>query len=161
MLLTQGNHQMAIEIEKKFLVIGTPWEGLKGTDLQQCYLSRENVTVRVRTSNQKAWLTVKGKPSGISRSEFEYEIPLQDAHDMLNEFCGDRRIVKTRYRIPYEGFTWEVDVFAGANKGLIIAEIELPSAKISPPLPDWVGEEVSDDRRYSNSMLLSNPWPFL
>lgn len=151
---------MGVEIERKFLVKGEPWAGHQHTVMQQGYLASNECTVRVRISNIKAWLTVKGPVQGLSRPEYEYEIPLKEAEEMLDNFCGMRRISKTRYLVPYKGFTWEIDVFEGHNKGLVIAEIELDYENVDVPLPDWVGKEVSHDPRFRNSSLLENPWPF-
>jgi adenylate cyclase len=159
-MIIQSGSRMAQEIERKFLIKGEPWKGITGTELQQGYIAKSTSTVRIRISAKKAWLTIKGKTKGISRSEFEYEIPLADAHAMLDEFCGDNRISKTRYIIPHEGFNWEVDVFEGQNKGLTIAEIELESEDIEPPLPNWILTEVTGEKHYYNSRLISNPWPF-
>ena len=151
---------MSKEIERKFLVKGKPWEGYEGMKIQQGYIAKSHSTVRIRTSAKKAWLTIKGKTKGISRTEFEYKIPVEDANEMLDEFCGIQRIVKTRYVIPYEGYNWEVDVFEGQNTGLVVAEVEMESEDEKPPLPDWVADEVTFDFRYFNSKLLKNPWPF-
>ncbi|MCH2207745.1 MAG: CYTH domain-containing protein [Lentisphaerales bacterium] len=151
---------MSKEIERKFMVKGEPWLDHKGMKIQQGYIAKSHSTVRIRTSEKKAWLTIKGKTKGISRTEFEYKIPIEDANAMLDEFCGIQRIVKTRYIIPYEGYNWEVDVFEGQNAGLVIAEVELESESDTPKLPEWVGEEVTFDARYYNSKLLRNPWPF-
>ena len=151
---------MGVEIERKFLVKGEPWLGHQNTVMQQGYLASNECTVRVRISDTKAWLTVKGPVQGISRPEYEYEIPLSEAEEMLDNFCGLRRISKTRYLVPHKGFTWEVDVFEGHNKGLVIAEIELDYENVDVPLPDWVDIEVSHDPRFRNSSLLENPWPF-
>lgn len=151
---------MAKEIERKFLVKGEPWLDYKGTKLQQGYIAKGESTVRIRTSDSTAWLTIKGKTIGISRTEFEYNIPLEDALAMLDEFCGNERISKSRYIIPHEGFNWEVDVFYGQNEGLVTAEIELESEDISPPLPPWILKEVTGKKHYYNSRLIKNPWPF-
>ena len=151
---------MSKEIERKFFVKGQPWKGLSGCFLEQGYIADNGACVRVRTSAEKAWITVKGKTRGISRSEFEYEIPKHDAIAMLDLFCGKKRISKMRYKVTFEGSIWEIDVFEGQNKGLIIAEIELESEDQRFASPEWLGEEVSYDSRFFNINLLNNPWPW-
>ncbi|MFA6931025.1 MAG: CYTH domain-containing protein, partial [Lentisphaeria bacterium] len=129
-------------------------------EIRQGYFSRgEDYSLRVRIQNSKALLTIKGKPTGITRQEFEYEIPLSDAQKLLQEFCQNRIIEKTRYYIPYAGFTWEVDEYRGGNLGLLTAEIELPSEQTEFAKPAWLGREVSNDPRYSNESLASHPLP--
>src|SRR5690606_7959830 len=96
---------------------------------------------------------------GISRSEFEYHIPLEDAQEILDSLCTPQRIEKIRYNLMYKGMIWEVDVFEGANQGLILAEIELPSETTEFEVPGWVATEVSSDLRYSNQALMRAPWP--
>ncbi|MEQ3636177.1 CYTH domain-containing protein [Alcanivorax sp.] len=155
---------MALEIERKFLVRDLSiTDSLAGERLTQGYLSHDkNATVRVRTTGDTAWLTIKGKTVGATRSEFEYAIPLADAHQMLAELCGAGVIDKTRYRLPQGELCWEIDVFHGDNEGLIVAEIELPSEKTSFEKPAWLGEEVTGETRYYNSALSTKPyksWP--
>jgi CYTH domain-containing protein len=113
--------------------------------------------VRVRLKGSEAFLTLKGRTEGISRLEYEYSIPLEDARSILKNFCS-KTIEKERYTIPYHGNTWEVDVFFGNNEGLIIAEIELNHDKEEFEIPSWVGEEVSHDPRYYNSSLLDHSY---
>lgn len=151
---------MAREIERKFLVIGNAWRRLApGVLFRQGYLNNDkNRTVRIRTMGNKAALTVKGPTVGIERAEFEYEIPFADCERMLDSLALRPLIEKTRYRIPYAGFIWEVDEFHGVNNGLIIAEIELPEADTPFEKPDWIGVEVSGDARYYNSSLISAPY---
>ncbi len=151
---------MSVEIERKFLVNGEPWLGHPAIPMQQGYLASGTSSVRVRITKDNAWLTIKGPAQNFSRNEYEYEIPLPDAAEMLHTLCGNNKIKKTRYLVPYEGFTWEVDVFEGNNAGLVVAEIELPSESTKPPLPPWISTEVTHDYRYRNSSLLTNPWPF-
>jgi len=151
---------MALEIERKFIVKGTPWETISGTYMEQGYLTQNEATVRVRITDDNAWLTIKGQTKGLSRPEYEYSIPLKDAQEMMELFCGQNRISKTRYEIDYEGFTWEVDVFEGRNKGLVLAEVEMESEDLEVKIPEWVEKEVSHDPRFRNSSLLDNPWPF-
>lgn len=151
---------MAREIERKFLVKGNAWRNLApGVLFRQGYLNdAKERTVRIRTMGDRAVLTVKGPNHGIERAEFEYEIPFADCSLMLDTLALRPLIEKTRYRIPFKGFVWEVDEFHGANDGLIVAEIELPSADTFFEKPDWVGEEVSGDVRYYNSSLISRPF---
>lgn len=150
---------MAIEIERKFLVLNTDFlKGQQGTEYKQGYLNREGATVRVRIAGEDAFLTIKGKSDGISRLEFEYAIPRAEANEMLANLCALPPIEKTRYLIDFAGKCWEVDVFHGSNKGLIVAEIELNAVEEYFEKPDWLGEEVSHDPRYFNSQLASNPY---
>ncbi|MBI5095956.1 MAG: CYTH domain-containing protein [Candidatus Hydrogenedentes bacterium] len=131
---------------------------MSGYACRQGYLyAGDPGTVRVRAMDDRAYLTVKGKATGISRDEFEYEIPLADAEIMLT-LCEGLIIEKTRYLVPHQGHTWEVDVFDGANAGLIIAELELSDAAEAFELPAWVGDEVSLDRRYTNAYLSQHPY---
>jgi len=145
------------EIERKFLVRADQWEALEKpnpTDIVQAYLSdNQRSTVRVRIKGTKGFLTVKGSTKGISRTEFEYEIPVADVKAMVAEMC-DKVLVKQRYEIPFGPHTWEVDVFGGSLAPLIIAEIELNSEDETFELPDWVGAEVSGDPQYYNSNLI-------
>jgi len=154
---------MAIEIERKFLVSNTAFlDGLTGTEFQQGYLSHGTATVRVRIAGNEAFLTIKGKTQGISRSEYEYAIPKADAHNMLATLCDEAAIEKTRYLIDFAGKCWEVDVFHGANQGLIVAEVELDTEDEALTLPVWVAQEVSTEARYFNSQLAKTPysqWP--
>jgi CYTH domain-containing protein len=151
---------MAREIERKFLVTGTAWkDGASGTLLRQGYLSTiKERTVRVRTEDHRAMLTIKGLTVGVSRLEFEYEIPLADAVHMLDALCERPLVEKTRYRIPVNGHTWEIDEFHGENEGLVVAEIELASADDTFDRPDWLGQEVSNDPRYFNANLIREPY---
>lgn len=149
---------MAAEIERKFLVKEDWRPQVQGVRIAQGYLSSvPERTVRVRIKGQKGYLTVKGRNTGIRRAEFEYEIPLSDAEAMLT-LCEQPLIEKWRYLEPYGGFTWEVDVFSGANEGLIVAEIELPAENASFAKPGWAGQEVSGDARYYNSSLIHHPY---
>ena len=151
---------MATEIERKFLVdldLLGPLDA--GTEMSQAYISSgEDAVVRVRLAGDEAWLTLKGRNTGAVRSEFEYPIPAPDARQMIEEFCGGRVISKTRYLREYEGYLWEIDVFAGANAGLVVAEVELSDPDEEPLLPAWVGLEVTDDSRYFNNSLYTYPY---
>ena len=154
---------MAIEIERKFIVNKELWEKVDkpaGNSLVQGYIHSDgNKTIRIRTANKKGFITIKGKSSadGLSRAEFEYEIPESDALELLNLFT-DKAINKIRYKILFEGFIWEVDIFEGNNSGLIIAEIELQSEEQSFTKPDWIAQEVTGDIRFYNSYLINNPF---
>ena len=149
---------MAEEIERKFLVKKEIWRNQEGRAYRQGYLnSAKERIVRVRTIDDKGYLTVKGLTVGATRLEFEYEIPRRDAEAML-DICEKPLIEKTRYTLEAEGFVWEVDVFGGENQGLIVAEVELESEDQAFPRPDWVGEEVTGDPRYFNSNLIKNPF---
>lgn len=151
---------MGKEIERKYLVTSKEWKELaKGTSYRQGYLSTvKERTVRVRTINDKGFLTIKGITVGASRAEFEYEIPAAEANAMLNDLCEKPLIEKNRYKIDYAGLTWEVDEFFGDNDGLVVAEVELTSEDQKIELPGWVGEEVTSDPRYFNSNLTKNPF---
>ena len=152
---------MAIEIERKFLLKNDSWRDHYGKkmELRQGYLScSEDCTVRVRVSDEKAWITVKGRSHNITRSEFEYLIPKADAENMLLEFAAENIVEKIRYFIDYKGAEWIVDEFFGRNRGLVLAEIELSSENLSYEKPAWIGEEVSNDYRYCNSNLSQNPY---
>jgi adenylate cyclase len=151
---------MPKEIERKFLVAGDGWRAKGvGKRYRQGYLSTvKERTVRVRTVDEKGFITVKGISVGAARSEYEYEIPAADANEMLDRLCEHPLIEKTRYRIPMDGVVWEVDEFAGENRGLIVAEVELESEEQQVSLPDWIGREVTDDPRYFNANLVAHPF---
>lgn len=155
-----GEVAMAREIERKFLVTGAGWKQLApGIPFRQGYLSTvKERTVRVRLEGERGVLTVKGLTRGVSRAEFEYEIPAGDAARMLDDLCERPLIEKTRYRIAAGRHTWEVDEFHGENDGLVIAEIELSSAEEPFERPEWLGREVSEDPRYFNSNLIAHPY---
>jgi len=150
---------MALEIERKFLVDPERWRpNGKGNKLIQAYLSVEpNPTVRVRIAGEKAFLTIKGRSESISRLEFEYEIPVEDARELLC-LAVSNPVEKTRYEVEFGGFIWEVDEFSGKNSGLLMAEIELDAELQEFPHPEWLLEEVSADRRYYNSSLSEYPF---
>lgn len=146
---------MSLEIERKFLVKDRGFEALATAQSQisQGYLSREaERTVRVRLRDGKGFITIKSKNRGAVRGEWEYEIPERDARELLT-LCEGRVISKTRYLVPWQGMTWEVDVFGGDLSGLILAEIELPSADAVFTAPPFVGQEVTGNQRYYNSNL--------
>ena len=151
---------MGIEIERKFLVTTDAWmrQG-EPVLLRQGYLSSHpSRVVRVRIEGDGAVMTIKGKNVGASRGEWEYPIPMADAQEFLDKLCEQPIIEKYRRRIPHAGFVWEVDEFLGANAGLVVAEIELPSEDQAFDKPDWIGDEVTADRRYLNSNLIANPY---
>lgn len=148
---------MYLEIERKFLVSDFSTEGLHFKKMKQAYLAKNGCTLRVRIADNKAFLTIKGKTKGISRAEFEYEIPLADALEMMN-LAIYPPIIKTRYYAEVDGKTWEVDVFEGENEGLIMAEIELSSENEEFTLPKWAKKEVTGDNRYYNAYLAKNPY---
>jgi adenylate cyclase len=151
---------MGKEIERKFLVKGDAWRSLaKGTSYRQGYLnSAKERTVRIRTIDDKAYLTIKGLTVGATRAEYEYEIPIAECNAMLDTLAEKPIIEKTRYKIPFAGFTWEIDEFFGDNAGLIVAEVELESEEQAFKKPEWVGEEVTGDPRYFNSNLIGHPY---
>lgn len=162
---------MSLEIERKFLIkkdriplfqyVGQ----VRGKYIRQGFLSsvKERV-VRVRITGNSvgnsATLTIKGQSQGISKLEYEYDIPVEDAEKLLNEVCEPAQIEKTRYKLPCEhtGLVWEVDEFHGDNDGLIVAEIELEEEDQVIVLPEWIDKEVSDDPRYYNSNLIKHPY---
>lgn len=155
---------MGVEIERKFLVVGDAWRSAvsSSTRIVQGYLTRGEVTVRVRVRGDRGYLTIKGPSSGISRSEYEFDIPVADAESMLADLAQGPVVEKTRHLVEVDGHEWELDVFAGANEGLVMAEIELASAEEAFTVPTWAGAEVSDDARYYNVNLAQSPfsqWP--
>ncbi|MBU3917696.1 CYTH domain-containing protein [bacterium] len=151
---------MTKEIERKFLLKNDSWrENAVGTGFRQGYLpTRDECVVRVRIAGYNAYLTIKGRNVGISRLEFEYAIPVSEADSMLDKLCVKPIIEKTRYNVSHEGLLWEIDVFTGENEGLILAEIELNTEEQQIQLPEWIGEEVSEDPKYYNSNLVKNPY---
>jgi adenylate cyclase len=152
--------RMASEIERKYLVHRAAWRpSAPGVLYRQGYLtSSAERSVRVRIAGDRAFLTVKGAQRGVTRLEFEYPVPLDDAASMLEQLCDHALIEKTRYREEYAGHTWEIDEFHGDNAGLLIAEIELASENEPFDLPPWAARDVSDDPRYLNSNLWLNPY---
>lgn len=151
---------MAIEIERKFLVDRFQLPKLEnGSKLKQGYIeSAPGKVVRIRTSDQKAFLTLKGKTDNYSRLEYEYEIPFKDAEEILDSLCSKPIIAKTRYILLFADKKWEVDVFEKENKGLIVAEIELKSEKETFELPPWILREVSHLKEYRNNFLAEHPY---
>ncbi|MFK5952994.1 MAG: CYTH domain-containing protein [Desulfobacterium sp.] len=155
---------MGIEIERKFLVKTIsgrmPWQthNIVPLMLRQGYLrNSKNATVRVRTSDQTGFITIKGPTENATRKEFEYEIPLTEALEMFG-LCQGALIEKKRYYMVHKGFTWEIDEFSGENQGLVVAEIELNSLDEYFEKPPWLGREVTPDPRYCNACLVSHPF---
>ena len=153
---------MAKEIERKFLLKDTLWkqhfEGIKPAVIRQGYLNTEaERTVRVRMKDQLGYLTIKGKTSGFSRNEFEYPIPAEDAEALL-QMCERPLIEKKRYTVEVDRQIWEVDEFFGENSGLVLAEAELTDEAQELHPPNWIGEEVTFDKRYYNSTLSKIPF---
>lgn len=154
---------MAVEIEKKYLVLNSDWKKfvISSFDIVQGYLSTEpDRCVRVRIFGDKAFITIKGRKNNGVGSEFEYEIPLNDANYMLDNMCLDFVIRKTRHVCFVDGFYWEVDVFFDLNEGLILAEIEISKDNVKFPeiLPTWIGEEVTENNKYFNATLAKEPF---
>ena len=152
---------MAIEIERKFLVKRIPLTEIrKSENVKQGYIINDKQkVVRVRMKGYNYFLTIKGNITGISRLEFEYPIPENDAEQIFKHLCGTKVIEKIRHYVEYEGHTWEIDEFQGLNEGLIVAEIELKTEMEKFELPDWIGNEVTNDPRYYNMNL--NIFPYL
>lgn len=151
---------MGIEIERKFLVTGDGWrqQVTSRTRFSQGYLSRDPArTVRVRIAGDAAFLTIKGATTGATRAEFEYAVPLADAQQLL-AMCDGPVVEKVRYLCPFEGMTWEVDEFLGANAGLVVAEIELEAEGQAFARPAWLGADVTGDARYVNANLAVRPF---
>ncbi|MBD3224948.1 MAG: CYTH domain-containing protein [Caldithrix sp.] len=153
---------MALEIERKFLVKGTSWQSLAQPQIyRQGYVySDDKQTVRVRMIGQRAFLTLKREKSNVTRLEFEYPIPPEDAMQMLSDMCTYGKIEKYRYKIEFGDLIWEVDEFFGDNEGLVVAEVELKDENQKIVKPQWIGKEISQDRRYYNAYLAKNPYKF-
>jgi CYTH domain-containing protein len=155
-----GEVTMAKEIERKFLVRGDEWR--HGSSFERCcqgyLISESDCNVRIRTLGDHAYITIKGKAEGITRLEYEYEIPFGDAEEMLNRLCIHPLIMKRRFTTMFSGVKWQVDEFMQENEGLILAEIELISENQHIHLPPWVGDEVTHDSRYYNRNLVKNPY---
>ena len=152
---------MATEIERKFLVHGDSWRSQVDSErrIVQGYIAHtDKAKARVRVTGDDAMLTIKGAFHGISRSEYEYPIPVADALSMLEELATDPVIDKVRHLIPFGDHVWELDVFAGENAGLVMAEVELADADEGFEVPGWAGPEVSDDDRFYNVNLARRPF---
>jgi adenylate cyclase len=152
---------MSLEIERKYLLKNDAWRicAHHCERLRQGYLNNETYcSVRVRTTDERAWLNIKGVTIGAQRQEFEYEIPLADAHEMLNTLSRKPVIEKMRYFVNVGQHVWEIDEFEGDNSGLVVAEIELGHPDEDFEKPDWLGKEVTDDVRYYNTSLSNTPF---
>jgi adenylate cyclase len=156
---------MAIEIEHKFLLVNNDWrkQVIRSVQFKQGYLSSQPTSsIRVRVSDEQAWLNIKSATIGTHRHEFEYEIPFFDAYEILTKLCAKPIIEKTRHYVVVDENTWEIDEFCGVNQGLIVAEIELSEIGKLFTKPTWLGEEVTHDLRYYNNNLVRYPyvdWP--
>jgi adenylate cyclase len=151
---------MTVEIERKFLVKDDSWRSDVESQARvvQGYLANgDNATVRVRVKGNAAYLTIKGATSGISRMEYEYPIPVEDAWVMLRDLPVLPVVDKTRYRVRSGGHLWDLDLFARENEGLVMAEVELESEDEAFEMPEWAGEEVTGDARYYNVNLARHP----
>lgn len=152
---------MAVEIERKFLVLSDAWrkQATRSAAYQQGYLNALNkCSVRVRIAGDRGYLNIKSATLGVKRDEFEYEIPLDDARHMLDNLCVGSIVEKVRYFVANGELTWEIDEFTGNNAGLVVAEIELNAVDQEFERPAWVGEEVSHDPRYYNLNLVTHPY---
>jgi len=152
---------MPIEIEHKYLVNREAWASVnseRSSVMKQAYMQSDpDKTIRVRIAGDKGFLTIKGKSRNASRAEYEYEIPRHEAEELITGFCSNV-VEKVRHYVPFAGNIWEVDIFSGANAGLIVAEIELDHEHETYDKPHWVGENVTFDPRYSNASLARNPY---
>ncbi|MGD0958407.1 MAG: CYTH domain-containing protein [Methylomonas sp.] len=152
---------MALEIEHKFLLANESWRDdvTRSTYYKQGYLSNNPLSsVRIRISDTHAWLNIKSATIGTHRHEYEYTIPLADAHDMLENLCVKPLIEKIRHFVQQDQHVWEIDEFMGENAGLIVAEIELSQIGEAFFRPAWLGEEVTADPRYYNNNLCRSPY---
>lgn len=152
---------MAIEIEHKFLLANDDWREHinRSVKYRQGYLSSEaSTSIRVRISDEKAWLNIKSATIGTHRHEYEYEIPLSDANEIIDHLCRKPIIEKTRHFVSHDGNIWEIDEFAGLNQGLRVAELELSEIGEAFAKPPWLGAEVTDDLRYYNNNLAIHPY---
>ena len=152
---------MGIEIERKFLLKDDSWrqQADAGTRYRQGYLiGAKQASVRVRIEGDKAFLNIKSMTLGVTRQEYQYPLPLADAEELLDTLCEKPPVEKIRFKVQHAGHEWEIDVFAGDNAGLIVAEVELQSEHEPLSLPPWVGVEVSADPRYYNVNLVKHPY---
>ncbi len=150
---------MGMEFEWKFLVKNDSWRRhATALLIRQGYMKSDSGTVRFRIYGENAYITIKGPTHGNSRLEFEYPIPVEDAHVLLDQFCHKPLIEKIRHEVMHKGTKWVIDEFLGENKGLIVAELELESEVLAYDPPDWLGPNVSDDPRYYNSNLVAFPF---
>jgi len=153
---------MASEIERKFLLASDAWRDavVSTADYCQGYMANtDKASFRIRVAGDKAYLNIKGATLSIERTEYDYQIPVDDGREMLERFCVGELIEKRRHIVPYKGHRWEIDVFTGINEGLVMAEIELDHIDEDFARPPWLGKEVSDDPRYYNVYLANHPFP--
>ena len=163
---TEIERIMSTEIERKFLLVNDDWreQADAGVVLRQGYLTSsspdqgQKSSIRVRIAGEQANLNIKSATLGITRQEYEYPIPLADAHALLDSLADGPIIEKTRYHVRHGAHMWEIDVFAGDNRGLVVAEVELAAEDEDFEKPAWLGEEVSDDPRYYNVCLVTHPF---
>jgi adenylate cyclase len=152
---------MGTEIERKYLLVNDNWRKSadEGIYMVQGYMgSNEKSSIRIRIHGDTANLNIKSKTIGIQRSEFDYPIPVDEAKEILESLCDRPFVEKTRFHVMFKGHEWEIDVFAGDNDGLVVAELELSSVDEDFALPDWLGDDVSDDPRYYNVCLVTHPY---
>lgn len=152
---------MGTEIERKFLVKNNNWRKHASTGvkyIQGYFTTNKHCSIRVRIEGDVAAINIKSATIDITRMEFNYPVPIDDAYEMLDKLCEKPLIEKTRYHLKYDGHDWDIDEFSGENKGLIVAEIELGNVDDRFSTPDWLGQEVSDDPRYYNVCLIKNPY---
>lgn len=152
---------MPREVERKYLLRSDAWraEAGDGVRIVQAYLSIDpERSVRIRIAGDDAFITIKGKPEGNARAEYEYAIPKKDAAEILGNLCLQPPIEKTRYNIRRGGLEWEIDEFGADNRGLIVAELESEKRAEEIEKPDWIGQDVTDDPRYSNLQLFQQPF---
>ncbi|MGC9457192.1 MAG: CYTH domain-containing protein [Halothiobacillaceae bacterium] len=152
---------MGIEIERKFLVRSDGWRNhvVRSVPMRQGYMTESGpASVRVRVAGDRGYLNIKSMTLGVTRHEYEYEIDVREAGEMLDNLCIGPRIEKIRHIVEDQGHHFEVDVFEGDNAGLVVAELELEHAEQPIRMPDWLGEEVSDDPRYYNVSLVRHPY---
>lgn len=152
---------MALEVEHKFLLANDNWRQTvhRSEIFRQGYLtSQATSSIRIRICEQRAWLNIKSATIGTHRLEFEYEIPIGDARQIMSELCNKPLIEKTRHYVRHDGDLWEIDEFEGENRGLIVAEIELDAVGQAFAKPAWLGREVTDDLRYYNNNLARHPY---
>ncbi|MFT4601471.1 MAG: adenylate cyclase [Arenicella sp.] len=152
---------MPVEIEHKYLINFEKWEGIKpdsSIPISQAYMKTDGEkTIRIRTTDTIAYLTIKGKTVGATRSEFEYEIPLEEGQQLMTQFC-ENKVEKVRHLVAIGSHTWEVDQFIGENEGLWVAEIELESESEEYDLPEWITQNVTLEGKYTNAALAKNPY---
>ena len=152
---------MPLEIEHKYLINQEKWQHVipeRTVEMAQAYMvSESEKTIRIRIAGEQAYLTIKGKSKGATRAEFEYEIPKNEAQELIDQFCSEI-VKKRRHFVVFNGKTWEIDEFLDKNQGLIVAEIELDAEDEFYEKPEWVTKDVTHDYRYTNSQLAKLPF---